>query len=85
MSIFEEILFFGETRLTIVLLHPGPTTSRDSAILVVHPNGTAIQEFTSESFGTEVVYCMSHVACRMSHVACRMSHVACFDTALGWP
>ena len=42
---FMKIYFVGEPRLPIVLLHLGPTTNRDSAILVVQvPNGTDTQK-----------------------------------------
>ena len=54
-SFFTKIFFIS--RLMIVLSHPGPTTNRNSAILVVQvPNVSVIQEFMCVSFGTEVVY-----------------------------
>ena len=55
-SFFRKIIFVGEPRLPIVLLHLGPATNRYSAILVVQvPNGTHMQSPSELSFGTEVV------------------------------
>ena len=48
---FRKNYFVGEPRLPIVLLQPGPTTNRNSAILVVQiPNGTQMQSPTNLSF-----------------------------------
>ena len=56
----RKLYFFGEPRLPIVLLHLGPTTNRNSAILVVQvPNGTHMRSLSDFSLlavsGTEVV------------------------------
>ena len=51
--------------MIIVLLHPGPTTNRHSAILVVQvPNGTEMWSPSDLSFGMEVVphtYTCAHI------------------------